>query len=95
MPQINEIPDDVLAKYGMESLETRMQILGAVTDEQIKQVRYYFYTEFLNNTDYEILSAFEKLFSEPTKLLTNFISVAKEYSDIIKYRAFARGELLK
>lgn len=89
------IPENILNKYGMETLEERLAFLQPPDAECEKQVRRNFYEEFLGNTDYEMIKAFETLFSEPTKLVTNIISLYRDYSEIIKWRAYARGEILK
>ena len=89
------IPQDILNKYGMETLEERIAILQPPDAECQKQIERNFYLEFLNNTDYEIIKAFETLFSEPTKFLTNIVTLYKTYSEVIKWRAYARGEILE
>ena len=89
------IPENILNKYGMETLEERVAFLQPPDAECEKQIERNFYQEFLDNTDYEMIKAFETLFSEPTKFVTNTISLYKDYSEVIKWRAYARGELMK
>ena len=89
------IPENILAKYSMETLEQRIAFLQPPDAECEKQIEKNFYQEFLDNTDYEMIKAFETLFSEPSKFLTNIISLYKDYSEIITWRAYARSELLK
>ena len=51
------------------------------------------YRTFLIQTDYELIKSFEKLMGEPLKLVTNFVTIAKENAELVKYRAIARAEL--
>lgn len=89
------IPEEILNKYGMETLEERVAFLQPPDAECEKQIHDNFYQEFLNNTDFEMIQAFETLFSEPTKFITNIVSLSKNYTEVIKWRAYARGELIK
>lgn len=89
------IPENILNKYGMETLEERIAFLQPPDAECEAQIERNFYQEFLNNTDFEMIKAFETLFSEPSKFLTNIISLYKDYSEIITWRAYARSELVK
>lgn len=89
------IPQSILDKYGMQSLDDLIAFLQPPDETAEKQIKKNFYQEFLSNTDYEMIKAFETLFSEPTKLLTNIVSLSKDYTEVIKWRAYARGELMK
>ena len=53
------------------------------------------YDTFLKATDYYIIKAFETLMNNPASFLTNIVSIAKENSEVMQYRAVAREELAK
>lgn len=72
-----KIPTELLEKY---------HIGTDIGDEAI-------YDTFLKQTDYELIKSFEKLMEEPLKLVTNFVTIAKESAELVKYRAIARAEL--
>ena len=87
--------DDLARKYGLDTLEERTNFLQPSTEEQTKQVNTTWYKDFLKVTDEGIIEAFETLFSEPSKFLTNIISLSKTYADLLKWRAYARTQLAK
>ncbi len=72
-----KIPNELLEKYH----------IGTDFGEE---ATYY---TFLIQTDYELIKSFEKLMGEPLKLVTNFVTIAKENAELVKYRAIARAEL--
>lgn len=86
--------DELARQYGLETLDERKAILNPTTEEQIEQVEYIWYRDFIKATDTGILTAFETLFAEPTKFAINIISLYKEYSTLIKARAYARTKIV-
>lgn len=65
-----------------------LEIFGD-TDE----TKIMYYKTFLQATDFEMLKAFEKLFSEPTKFVANIVTLYKSYSEVIKWRVYARTQV--